>query len=86
MGKTQVRVIQPNQIARMHGIEDTKDFRRVLASAFNVLMYLKPGDRLETGSAAFEKLDTDLIRVEADVDLKQLVDNLEDRRVVRIPV
>ena len=93
-----VRTIQPNEIFKVFGFkegqefgtpgnEDTKvDASKVLSWAFAFLLYMKPGDILETSGASFKKISGDLIQIDSNINLEVLVDGIEKRSVIRLPV
>ena len=81
-----VRTIQPKDIARIHGIKDIGFAHKMLRAAFHSLLYLRPGDKVETSYATFVKISDDLIQIDSDINLKQTVDSIESKKVLRIPV
>lgn len=84
--KIVTRTLQPRDIARMHGVKDMDTAHKMLRAAFHALIYLKPGDMIETSYAKFRKVSDDLIHLEVQVSLQMTVDQLEQARVIRIPV
>ena len=92
------RTIQPAEIFKIFGYkedqefgtlscEDTKvDANKILSWVFAMLIYLKPGDMIETSSARFKKISDDLLCIDVNLDLKLMLDNVEMRRVIKIPV
>lgn len=92
------RVIQPNELFQMFGYKESQGFgtpghedskmdaAKVLSWAFAVLMYLRPGDSVETNSAKFKKISSDLIHIDHNLNLKVLTDDLEKRGVIKLPV
>lgn len=92
-----VRTIQPNEIFKVFGFKEGQEFgtpgneetkvdaSKVLSWAFAFLLYMKPGDILETSGASFKKVSSDLIQIDSNLSLETLVDSLEKRSVIRLP-
>lgn len=92
------RTIQPHEIFKVFGYKEGQEFgtpgkeetrvdpAKVLSWAFAFLLYMKPGDILETSAASFKKLGPDLIQIDSDINLEVIADNMEKRNIMRLPV
>lgn len=83
---TSKKTIQPQHLCKLLGVKHVKEADRVLSLAYAFLAYMNPGDELITSDIKFTKISKDLIHVESDYDLTQVVDSLEKKRVLRIPL
>ena len=86
MEKIQTRVIQPHDLFEMHNIKNQVDAEKVLSSAFNILVYLRVGDAMETSALRFTKVADDLLQIESILELEMLVDTLQQRRIIKLPI
>jgi hypothetical protein len=79
-------VIQPQKLCELLKVKNVEDAERVLSLAFAFLAYMSPGDELQTSDISIKKLDNNLLYIDSDTDLTTVVDSLERKRVLRIPV
>ena len=70
----------------MHNIKNQVDAVKVLSSAFNILVYLRVGDAMETSALRFTKVADDLLQIESILELEMLVDTLQQRRIIKLPI
>ena len=80
------KIIQPQQLCKLLGVKNVVEADKVLSLAYAFLVYMNPGDVLETSDIRLEKISKDLIHVDSDHDLVQVVDSLEKKRVLRMPI
>jgi hypothetical protein len=59
---------------------------KVIAATLRFLMYLRPGDSLECSDMKVTSLSEDLFHVDHKLDLTNVLDDLEARKVIKIPV
>jgi hypothetical protein len=83
---TNTKIIQPAHLCKLLGTKHIKEAERVLSLAYAFLVYMNPGDSLETSDIRLSKISKDLIHVDSDFDLSQVVDGLEKKRVLCIPL
>lgn len=70
----------------MLNVKNFDEARRVMSHSLGLLAYLNPGDRLEITDIKFEKLSNDLIYIDSRLDLAQVVDSLEKKRILKFPL
>lgn len=79
-------VIQPSDIFQMTGVPQTAELERMLSVAFDFINYLKPGESLRTSSTIYSKVSDDLVHIHSYVQPRQCLDELENKKILRIPV
>ena len=80
------RVIQPRHLFEMLDIKNSDEAERVLTTVLYLLIYLKPGDVLKTNVAEFVKLAPDLIQMDSNIDSDIIVDELEKKKIISLPL
>jgi len=88
MSKNKTNTIQPSQIFDLLDIED-KDremAERLLSLSYSFLISLDVGDKLVLSSTTFSKIDTDLIQIEVSLNPKNIIDELKQRKIIKIPL
>lgn len=78
--------LQPSELFSMMKIEDYDEAEKILTIVLEFLVYMQAKDKLITSFATFEKLTSDLIHIEINVDKRNILDSLEKGRIIRIPV
>lgn len=84
--KRNVKTIQPQQLFELLNVKNTEETQKVLATALAFLAYMSPGDEMQTSDLVFEKIAPDLIHIRTEVDLTTVVDSMEKKRILRMPV
>lgn len=79
-------ILQPSDLFRLLNIKDHDTAKKVMTATLSFLVYLKPGDKLETSGVVFEKMTEDLLHIQVNVNSKDMMDTLEKLKVIRIPV
>jgi hypothetical protein len=83
---TKVRTFQSAEICRICGIKDVDAGQRLISTTLRFLTYLKPGDSIECSDLKLTSLSEDLLHFEHSLDLASTLDDLEARKVIKIPV
>jgi hypothetical protein len=81
-----ITVQQPSDIYDLLDIRNRDEADKVLAAAYSYLVYLKVGDSLQTSRLTFNKISSDIIQIEVNLDPNILIDELEAKRIIKIPV
>ena len=82
----QYRTFQLADIFKLHHIKNTKEAEKVLNSILNLFLYMKTGDELEFSLARFSKLSDDIIHIEPLINSEILLDSLEKKKIIHIPI
>jgi len=80
------RTFQPIDIFKLHKIKNVEEAEKILNSTLCILIYMAIGDSLEFSAARFTKVSNDLIYMENILEPAQVIDQLEKRRLIRIPI
>jgi hypothetical protein len=85
------RVFQPSQICKLCGLDpsinrDNDLIIKVMSVTLKFLLFLREGDILEFSSGRFKKISEDLLQIDYNLDLENLTSELEQRRIIRIPL
>lgn len=81
----QSKTIQPSDISALIGVSQ-EDTEKILSIIFSMLLYMHPGDQMESSFARIEKLDPSLIYIDCGLNKNNIVDFLEKRGIIKIPV
>lgn len=84
MSKNSDETLNPSFILSVLGVKDTSDTRMVLVAAFKFLLHMKPGELLKIENIKFRKVSNDIIVIENKIDCSDLIDTLEEKKVIRI--
>ena len=79
------KIVQPKKIFRALGVKDTEEAQNVLQVAFGFLLYLKPGEEMQTANASFSKISEDLIHIKPNIDMKDVVTSLDRKNIIKLP-
>jgi len=81
-----LKIIQPSELFKVIDVKNTPETNRVLSTSYGFLLYMKKGDVLETSSTRFEKISDDLIHISSGLEPSDVVEALERRKLIKIPV
>lgn len=81
-----VRIIQPNDLFKMLNLKNSEEAEYILTQVFNFLLYIRPGDVIETSNALFEKVSKDLIYTNAKVNSPAVLKSFEEKLNLKFPV
>ena len=84
--KPETHVVQPSEVFKMLGISNTKEAHRVFETALEFLAYMKVNEELQTSFADFTKIAPDLIQMEVKIDLDQVSNSLEKKKIIKFPI
>lgn len=79
-----IKTIQPSDISGLIGV-DQGDVEKIMSLIFSMLLYMNPGDRMESSFALIEKIDATLIHIDSRVNKSNVIDFLEHRKIIKIP-
>jgi len=77
-------IVQPSDIFKLLRIKDEDEAKKILTNAYNLLLYLQPGDQLQVPSADFEKISHDLLYLKPHIKLDQTLNTLEKSRIINL--
>lgn len=80
------KIFQPSELFEFLNCKDTETGHKILAGTLSLLMYLKPGESLETSFGTFSKLTPDLLHIQTNVHTDVLVDELVRSKVIKLPI
>ena len=80
-----VKIIQPSYVSGLMDVSQD-DTEKIMSVIFSMMLYMNPGDKMESSFASLEKLDQDLMHIDCHVNKNNLVDFLEKRNIIKIPV
>lgn len=79
-------IIQPKDLFDLLGIKNHYEAERVMNYSFSLLANLKIGDTLKTGNLTLSKIDQTLIHIETSISSDVLLDEMEKRRIIKLPI
>lgn len=79
-------MVHPADVYRLADVKHPEEADRVMKLLYGYLLYLKPGEKLSTSMATFSKISEDLIQVQTTIDFEDLVDQLEHKHVIKLPI
>jgi hypothetical protein len=79
-------MLQPKDILKYINAKDVDEALRIISIAYSFLIYLQPGQSLETSNATFTKLADDVLHLETEVKSMEILNELEKNGVIRLPV
>jgi hypothetical protein len=79
-------MLQPKDILKYLNAKDAEEALRIMSVAYAFLIYLQPGQVLETSAVTFTKLADDVLHLETEVESLEILNELEKNGVIRLPV
>jgi hypothetical protein len=79
-------MLQPKDILKYINAKDVDEALRIISIAYSFLVYLQPGQSLETSSITFTKLADDMLHLETEIKSMEILNELEKNGVIRLPV
>lgn len=82
----QEKIIQPKKLFKILKIKDFEEAEKVFASTLGFFVYLPIGHKIQTSTASFHKISSDIIQISTNIDTKNLVNFLEKTNVIKFPI
>jgi len=80
-------VYTANEIISKVGIKSNKDNKDIIGISLSFLNYMKIGEKIIVNNdSSYEKISEDLIYIDSKVDKSNVVDYLEENKVVNLSV
>jgi len=79
-------ILQPSELFKLFEINDTEESKSILSIIISFLLYMKTGDILKTSNIIIEKIGTDVIKIDSDINKQEIIDSLQKNRVIKLPI
>lgn len=80
------KVIQIKEFLHLLNVKNLEECELVATEILNLPVYLQPGDSIETSSTKYTKLDDNLIHLETKLEERRLLDAMQTKLAIKIPV
>ncbi len=84
MRKSITKHLKPSDIFKVLNVKDKDEAERVFKFTLSFLSYLSNGDCMETPDATYTKMGTDMVHIESRIDLDDVIDTFDKRKIIKV--
>jgi hypothetical protein len=88
MRQNNPNIIQPSQVFDYFEIPESERDRaeKVFSSAFTFLISLDIGDKIMLSSSTFTKIGEGLLHIDVNLDPKNIINDLSQKKIIKITI
>jgi hypothetical protein len=84
MRKSATKCLRPSDIFKILNVKDQEEAERVFKFTLSFLSYLSPDDILKTPDVTYTKISKDMIHIDSKVNLDDVIDTFNKRKIIEV--